>query len=83
MVLFVFTKPGWLEMEEPIRAGNPVWVNDGVLTHEELTSYRTAGVNLTTFSTRVDPEDDAALREALCTIAEHHPGERLWIEWAL
>lgn len=83
MVLFILTRAGWDEMADRVCEGSVVWVNHGVLTAEELASLRTAGVDLTSLSSPMDPAKAGELAETLVTIAEHHPGERLWVELPL
>lgn len=81
MIMFVLSKEGFKELENIIYKGKyPVWVGGGVLTDMELSIVRDKGIDLTGFSYLINPSDDKAIKEALAIIAEHHPGERVWLE---
>jgi len=81
MVIFALSKEGFKELESIIHTGKyPVWVGGGVLTGIEMSIVREKGVDLTNFSYLINPTDDKAIKEALEIIAEHHPGERVWLE---
>jgi hypothetical protein len=79
MVLFILTRDGYEDVW-PLITTNAVWANHDVLSQAEISDLRASGVNLSTFSSRIDPDDDDAIQSAIVTIAEHHPGERIWIE---
>jgi len=82
MIIFLLSKEGFKELENIIHTGKyPVWVGGGVLTDVEISTVREKGVDLTTFSYLINLTDDKAIKEALATIAEHHPGERVWLEY--
>ncbi|HMW73570.1 MAG TPA: hypothetical protein PKD17_17210 [Cellvibrionaceae bacterium] len=82
MVIFVVTKDGFRELEVIIKTGfYPVWVGANVLSEHELGRYRNMDLDITNFSYEIDPADSEALTDALATIAEHHPGERVWLEY--
>lgn len=59
-----------------------VWVNEGVLSPEEMASLRRDGVDLTSISHPLDTGDPDWLVGVLATIVEHHPGQRIWVEMA-
>ena len=83
MVIFAVTRNGFIELEPILSTGlYPVWVwvGDGVLDENEIDSLRSRNVDITKFNYEISPEDRKSLDGALSTIAEHHPGERVWIE---
>ena len=81
MVIFAVTKEGFREFESVIKTGKyPVWIGGDVLNESELDSYRKMDLDITSFSYQIDPSNDEELDDALTTIAEHHPGERVWLE---
>lgn len=81
MVLFVVSKEGYSEMKALIdTAKYPLWVNANVLSSEEISDLRLAGVDVTNFTYEVNPFNQDAIDEALMTIGEHHPKERIWVE---
>ena len=58
-----------------------MWVGGGVLSDIEISTVREKGVDLTTFSYLINLTDDKAIKEVLEIIAEHHPDERVWLEY--
>jgi hypothetical protein len=75
MVLFIRTRGGYEDMRSLISPqGCPVWTDFGVLTEDEINSLRESGVDLSNFTL---PHD---FDHALEVIAQHHPGERIWVE---
>lgn len=79
MVIFVVTKEGFRELEPVIKTGNyPVWIGGDVLSASDLDDYRKMDLDITNFSFAIDPADEGELDNALETIAEHHPGERVF-----
>ena len=81
MVIFVVTKKGFKEMEPIVMSGvYPVWVGASVITQKHLDILRESNIDITDFSYVINPENDQELDVALSTIAEHHPGERVWVE---
>jgi hypothetical protein len=81
MVIFILTKEGFKEMEPFIKTGKyPIWLNDGVLGQVEIDLLISENIEVSYFNYVVDIEDEEALAEAIFTVAEHHPGERIWSE---
>ena len=82
MVFVVFTRAGYDEVESCIaQSGASVWVNGDVLSDQEIMATCGSGITISTFSGMLDPNDDVAIQNAIAVIAEHHPGERLWVEF--
>lgn len=82
MVILILTKEGFSELG--YFAGEskcPIWLNHGVLSQTEIDSFRKKGFNITNFYHEILLDDYEALKEALCTISEHHPDERIWVEF--
>lgn len=61
----------WVAEKEGLPS--PLWVCADVLTDEELSQYRAAGIELTNFFHVVDALDAGEVAEAKATISEHHP----------
>lgn len=81
MVIFILTNKGYEEMESIIKESNsPVWINDGVLSEEEINKLRSQGIELTKFSYFINKANQKEILGALETIKEHHPGEAIWTE---
>ncbi|MDE1466046.1 hypothetical protein [Spartinivicinus poritis] len=80
----MLTREGFEEVKPIILTGKyPVWINGGILTESELNIIRKQDINLSNFIEFISLEDNAAIDEALDTISEHHPGERVWLEYKL
>lgn len=83
MVYFVLTRSGFDELStKQNKLPSPLWVNDGVLSPTEISDLRNAGVDVTNFVRKIDPQDVPAINEAIYIVREHHPGETIWIEYA-
>ena len=82
MVFLALTRPGLDELARAMgRTPSPLWVNDGVLTAQELKELRQQGIDLTNFTHRFALDDLTAVADALDTIAMHHPGQGIWVEY--
>ena len=81
MIIFAVTKEGFRELEAVIVTGKyPIWIGGKVLSESELASYREMDLDITNFSYEIDPANYEVLDDALATVAEHHPNERVWLE---
>ena len=81
MIFFILTKAAFKEIETMLHSTkSPVWVSGGVLTEEELLNLRSNGMEITSFSYKIDPFDREKVFDAVFVIEEHHPGERIWVE---
>jgi hypothetical protein len=81
MVYLALTVAGARELADLAqREKMPVWLNSGTLNERQIQKLREAGLNVTTFTKRVDPADLEAIADAVSTIAEHHPGHTIWVE---
>ena len=58
----------------------PIWLNDEVISQSELEHLREQSIEVSYFNYVVDINDEESREEALFTIAEHHPNERIWSE---
>jgi hypothetical protein len=84
MIIFAVTKEGFQELEPVIKTGKyPVWIGGNVLSESELDRYREMDINITSFRYVIDPANDEELDDALVTIEEHHPKERICLECRL
>ncbi len=81
MIILATTRDGFFELEPVIKTGkHPVWIGSDVLSETELAEYRTNGIDLTNFNFSINPENKEEVEDALATISEHHPNERVWQE---
>lgn len=83
MVFFVLTRSGYDDLYQRFgSAPSPLWVNAGVLSLAELEKIRADGSDITNFTHTINPLDTEAIRDAIHTIQEHHPGHQVWVEYA-
>ena len=81
LVFLALTRAGLDELRSQFgHLPSPLWVNDGLLSSAELTELRAKGADVTNFSYRIQPGDNAAIEDALAVISEHHAGQRIWVE---
>ncbi len=81
MIIFILTSAGYKDAELSIKLPSSItWINDGILSTAELENLRSSGVEITNFTYRIDSRNGKVIDEALNTIMEHHPGEKIWIE---
>jgi hypothetical protein len=78
MVAVILTRAGFEDMRSRIdRDRDAMWAGADVLSVVEADDLRASGFNLTVFSHRLDPQH---LARDIGTVAEHHPGQVLWVE---
>lgn len=79
MVYFALTQQGFRKiLSDTDEAKAHVWCGADVLSEEEFEQLGRG--NVTRFSCSFANADKAALKDALSTIEEHHPGEVIWVE---
>lgn len=82
MVILIAIRSGYEELKPLIISGEyPVWIGADVLSQLEVDSLRGLGVELSVFSYSIDPANIEDVEGALITISEHHPGQKVWVEW--
>lgn len=79
MVFLAISKEG---LAEALRltgsGGGAVWCGSNAISEEE--DLARADGNLSRFVYPIDGSDADAVADALRTIKEHHPSERIWVE---
>ena len=81
MVIFATTRSGFESMKSLIKQGtHDVWVGSDVLRESEVRQLRDEAVRLTVFNHPVDSASCDDLECDLSTIAEHHPGQVIWVD---
>lgn len=79
MVFLAITPQGLKEAVHLAQPNNsPIWCGADAISESEFTALH--GVNLTRFDYSLCGETQEVILEALDTIAEHHPNERVWVE---
>ncbi len=83
MATLVLTRGGFDDLVKTLGHVPPqLWVNSDVLSEEELKDLRAAGHDVTNFTRHITPTDRVAVEDAISTVREHHPLQRLWVEYA-
>ena len=83
MATLVLTRGGFDDLVKAMgHVPSQLWVNSGVLTDRELSELRAAGHDVTNFTRHIAPSDRVAVENAIDTVREHHPSQRLWVEYA-
>ena len=81
MVIFITSKIGFEEMKNTISTKkHAIWIGNGVLADEEIKNYRSSGINLSVFDAHYDLSNSEHIEDAILTIKEHHPNERIFVE---
>lgn len=79
MVYLALTPQGLQEiLDAPETAKTPIWCSADALSEAEFEKLERG--NVTRFTYSFADADKATIQDALATIEEHHPGERVWIE---
>lgn len=79
MVYLALTPQGLREiLSTPEAAKTPVWCSADALSEAEF--EKVGRGNITRFTYSLADADLATIQDALATIEDPHPGERVWIE---
>lgn len=79
MVFFMISREAFKSYASLGRTDASVWVSAGVLTGEEVASFREQDVEVSDFNYSLEPSDNAGIQAAMETIREHHPGQTVWV----
>lgn len=80
MVFLAITRSGYEAYRELGARAGALWVCAEVLSQEELSTLRQAGVDVTNFNYKIESHEAEAIAGAVETIKEHHPGQAVWVE---
>ena len=82
MVYLAITPQGLRNILDASEAAEaPIWCGADALSKAEFEKLERG--NITRFAHSFVDADTATIQDALATIDEHHPGERVWIESAV
>jgi hypothetical protein len=83
MVFFILTRGGFDELRNSFaRVPSSVWINKDVLSMNEIETLRKDRIDVMNFVRYIDPFNESAIADAMSTVQDHHPGERVWVEFA-
>jgi hypothetical protein len=79
MVYLAITRQGLFEaIDLAMVNGASVWCGADAISNEEFEKLEVR--NVTRFIYPLMDADDSVIADALSTVEEHHPGERIWTE---
>jgi hypothetical protein len=82
MVYLALTPQGLRDILDASEAAKtPIWCSADALSEAEFEKLERG--KITRFTCSFADADTATIQDALATIEEHHPGERVWIESAV
>jgi hypothetical protein len=77
----ILTRIGYDALPSAVREqAAALWLNANVLSQEEKSVLRGAGVAVTVWTNAIDPSDAEAVAEALETVRIHHSNSAIWVE---
>ncbi len=81
MVYLILTRKGYSDLKtEFVESKKSFWVSSNILSESEARKHWGKNVNLTIFNKNIDSKNFCEIKEALYDIAEHDPGETIWLE---
>jgi len=82
MVYLILTRRGFDDVRGNLATHrSPVWLNFGLAKDEELADLRAGGVDVSTFTRRIDEQDALAIESAAATVRQHHVNEVIRVEY--
>ena len=81
MVFLTLTPAGLSEAIVLANGQFPVWCTADAITESEFSVLATENVTRFVYSVS-GPNPTMAMADAIETISEHHPGQRIWVEHA-
>jgi hypothetical protein len=81
LVYLIITRHGYSDLKNKFtESQNSFWIAGNILTKVEIVSHWAANANLTILNKEIDIKAPDKIEDALHDIAEHHPGETIWLE---
>lgn len=83
MVFLILTRAGFDEIKSEFgRVPSILWVNQGVLSDEDIAELRSAGVEVTGLGRLVNPDEISEVDAAVDMVQRRYAGSRIWVERA-
>jgi len=81
MIYLILSRKGYSDLKyEFVESGNSFWISGNILSKEEAEEHWEKNVNLTVISNEIGVGNSNEIKNVLHDIAEHHPGETIWME---
>ncbi|MFW5446529.1 MAG: hypothetical protein ACKE8G_00190 [Methylophagaceae bacterium] len=82
MIYLIFTQAGFEDAKNSVLENNAtLWINDGILSDEQLKALSTASVTVNILSTLIEPTNEKAIIAAIESIEIEHPDTELLVEY--
>ena len=81
MVVLVLTQKGFHEIMELKESANlSIWVNQHILSKDEIAEYKNRGIHITDCAYDIDVNSEDQINNALQMLYQNHPGEVVFVE---
>jgi len=82
MIYLIFTQQGFEEAKNIILEDKAtLWVNDGILSNENLAELTTTGISVHTLNDKIDPSDEKSVLLALKHVEQNSPKTEIFVEY--
>ncbi|RKZ80488.1 MAG: hypothetical protein DRQ35_02175 [Gammaproteobacteria bacterium] len=82
MIYLIFTQQGFEEAKNIILEDKAtLWVNDGILSNENLAELTTTGISVHTLNDKIDPSDEKSVLVALKHVEQNSPNTEIFVEY--
>ncbi|RKZ86582.1 MAG: hypothetical protein DRQ39_05565 [Gammaproteobacteria bacterium] len=82
MIYLIFTPDGFEEAKSLVLEDKAtLWVNDGVLSNEDLAKLTTAGLTVHTLTDKIDPSDEKSVLSALKHVEQNSAKTEIFVEY--
>ena len=82
MIYLIFTQAGFEDAEDSVLENNAIlWINNGILSDQQIKALSTADITINTLTTFVDPTNEKAIMAAIESIETEFPNAKLFVEY--
>ena len=82
MIYLIFTQQGFEEAKSLVLEDKAtLWVNDGILSNENLAELTTTGISVHTLNDKIDPSDEKSVLVALKHVEQNSPNTEIFVEY--
>jgi hypothetical protein len=82
MIYLIFTQQGFEEVKSIVLEDNAtLWVNDDILSNEDLAELTTAGITIYTLTDKFNPSDEKSVLAALKHVEQNSPKTEIFVEY--
>ena len=82
MIYLIFTAEGFDEAEDIILENKAVlWVNNDVLTDEQLQQLKMANIKVNILTDNADPSNEKSVLSALKQVEQQSPQDKIFVEY--